>query len=227
MVGALPPLRLHRGGAHRGPGHARRADLRGRGRAGEEVRRPSLPLPRAAARDRGRRLPKNPATAESCDLKRGFCGTVVALDETTGTIDLKRGRGSPVPHPTALVPFDNVPNKVLRESLARLAEAVVSSDFASDSPPRAAFDLLGRVPPRVGAAAPLPKASSFAPHEDLVAPRRRAAVRRPADRPPAPPLGSPRAGTARQRQDVHRSPDDPQAAGRRETGRGDRQQPQR
>ena len=40
--------------------------------------------------------PKNPATAESDELKRGFCGTVVALDETAGTIDLKRvvcGRG--------------------------------------------------------------------------------------------------------------------------------------
>ena len=113
--------------------------------------------------------PKNPDTAESDDLKRGFCGTVVALDETAGTIDLKRGRGSPVPHPTALVPLDSIQNKVLRESLARLAEAVVSSGFASDSPRRAAFDLLGRVPPRVGAVAPLPKASSFAPHEDLVA----------------------------------------------------------
>ena len=113
--------------------------------------------------------PKNPDTAESDDLKRGFCGTVVALDETAGMIDLKRGRGSPVPHPTALVPLDSVQNKVLRESLAQFAEAVVSSGFASDSPRRAAFDLLGRVPPRVGAVTPLPKASSFAPHEDLVA----------------------------------------------------------
>ena len=61
--------------------------------------------------------PKNPATAESDELKRGSCGTVVALDETAGTIELKRGRSSPVPHPAALVPLDNVQNKVLRESL--------------------------------------------------------------------------------------------------------------
>ena len=80
--------------------------------------------------------PKNPDTAESDELKRGFCGTVVALDETDGTIDLKRGRGSPVPHPAALVPLDNVQNTVLRESLARLAEAVVSGGFAAGSPRR-------------------------------------------------------------------------------------------
>ena len=84
--------------------------------------------------------PKNPDTAESDELKRGFCGTVVALDETAGTIDLKRGRSSPVPHPAALVPRGKVQNKVLRESLARLAEAVVSGGFAADSPERLAFD---------------------------------------------------------------------------------------
>ena len=55
--------------------------------------------------------PKNPDTAESDELKRGFCGTVVELDETAGTIDLKRGRSSPVPHPAALVPLANVQNR--------------------------------------------------------------------------------------------------------------------
>ena len=34
------------------------------------------------------------------------------------TIDLKRGRNSPVPHPAALVPLDIVNDRVLRESLA-------------------------------------------------------------------------------------------------------------
>ena len=112
--------------------------------------------------------PKNPDTAESDELKRGFCGTVVALDETGGTIDLKRGRSSPVPHPAALVPLDNVQNTVLRESLARLAEAVVSGGFAADSPRRAAFDLLGRVPPRIEPASP-PNASGYGVREGLAA----------------------------------------------------------
>ena len=113
--------------------------------------------------------PKNPDTAESDELKRGFCGTVVALDETAGTIDLKRARSSPVPHPAALVPLDNVQNGVLRESLARLAEAVVSGGgFAADTPRRAAFDLLRRVPPRIGAPASTPNTSGFAVPKDLV-----------------------------------------------------------
>ena len=94
--------------------------------------------------------PKNPDTAESDDLKRGFCGTVVDIDETARTIDLKRGRNSPVPHPTALVPLDIVNNRVLRESLARLADGVVSTGFAPDGQRRTAFDLLRRVPPRLG-----------------------------------------------------------------------------
>ena len=92
--------------------------------------------------------PKNPDTAESDELKRGFCGTVVALDEAARTIDLKRARTSPVPHPAALVPLDTVNTKVLRESLLRLAQAVVSGGFSPASPRRAAFDLLRRLPPR-------------------------------------------------------------------------------
>ena len=55
--------------------------------------------------------PKNPDTAESDELKRGFCGTVVALDETAGTIELKRARNSPVPHPAALVRLDKRPEQ--------------------------------------------------------------------------------------------------------------------
>ena len=98
--------------------------------------------------------PKNPDTAESEELKRGFCGTVVALDEAARTIDLKRGRTSPVPHPAALVPLDTVNTKVLRESLLRLAQAVVSGGFSPASPRRAAFDLLRRLPPRRGPAHP-------------------------------------------------------------------------
>ena len=113
--------------------------------------------------------PKNPDTAESDELKRGFCGTVVALDETDGTIELKRARSSPVPHPAALVPLDNVQNTVLRESLARLAEAVVSGGFAAGSPRRAAFDLLGRVPPRIEPPASPPNASGFGVREGLAA----------------------------------------------------------
>ena len=93
--------------------------------------------------------PKNPDTAESDELKRGSCGTVVDIDETARTIDLKRARNSQVPHPPALVPLDIVNSRVLQESLARLADGVVSSGLA-DSRRRVAIDLLRRVPPRLG-----------------------------------------------------------------------------
>ncbi len=86
--------------------------------------------------------PKNPDTAESDELKRGFCGTVVALDDAERTIDLKRGRSSPVPHPSALVPLDAVNSQVLRDSLLRLGRDMASDGLAAESARRAAFDLL-------------------------------------------------------------------------------------
>ena len=64
------------------------------------------------------------------------------------------------------MPLDDVQNKVLRESLARLAEAVVSDGFAADSPRRAAFDLLGRVPPRIEGKPPLAAVRRIAPRLD-------------------------------------------------------------
>ncbi len=106
--------------------------------------------------------PKNPATAESDEQRRGFCGEVVALDDVARTVDLKRGRASAVPHPRALVPLDSVNAGVLRDSLLRLAEEVASGGFAPDSPRRAAFDLLRRVPPRAGTGPPEPHGPALA-----------------------------------------------------------------
>ena len=110
--------------------------------------------------------PKNPDTAESDERKRGFCGTVVALDEAERTIDLKRGRNSPVPHPSALVPLDAVNSQVLRDGLLRLGREVASDGFAAQSARRAAFDLLRRVPPRLETAASRPGVLSLFPQED-------------------------------------------------------------
>ena len=98
------------------------------------------------------KYPKNPATADSTEQKKGFCGQVVVLDEVARSIDLKRERKSTVPHPTALVPLkdEGSRSKARQESLRRLAQEVVSTGFAPDSPRRAAFDLLQNVPPRIG-----------------------------------------------------------------------------
>ena len=105
--------------------------------------------------------PKNPETAESEEFRWGSCGKVVKVDETAGTIDLKRSRNSPVPHPTALVPMDVVNTKVQQESLFRLASEVTSSGFGVNSARRAAFDLLRRQPPRIAARPSAPEGSSL------------------------------------------------------------------
>ena len=176
--------------------------------------------------------PKNPATAESDEFKKGFCGTVVALDETARTIDLKRGRTSPVPHPAALVPLDAVNSKVLHESLFRLAQEVASSGFAAEQPAPC-----GIRPPAARAAALRSRGASWSgsPSTQRTGsrrprrprrPRRNAAGGRPPDRPAARPLRPAGPGAARQRQDVHRRADDPRSARPRAAGRGDRQQPQ-
>ena len=113
--------------------------------------------------------PRNPDTAESDEFKRGFCGTVVAFDEAERTIDLKRGRNSPVPHPSALVPLDAVNSQVLRDSLLRLGRDMASDGFTAERARRAAFDLLRRVPPRLETTAPRADAPGLFPQAEGVA----------------------------------------------------------
>jgi uncharacterized protein len=47
-------------------------------------------------------------------------GTVYSIDDHNGTIDIKRGISSPVPHPTVLIPQNIVGADAQRESLLRL-----------------------------------------------------------------------------------------------------------
>jgi len=61
-------------------------------------------------------------------------GELVALDEATRTIDLKRGLSSAVPHPGALIPYDFVGSEVKRESLLRLGAWVGQNDIAAKGP---------------------------------------------------------------------------------------------
>jgi uncharacterized protein len=85
----------------------------------------------------------DPATEESP-------GSVVALDDAAHTIDLKRGKGSEVPHPTSLVPKDLYPTTEQRESLLRVGQWVADHGIDAEGPYRAARDLLRREPPRAG-----------------------------------------------------------------------------
>lgn len=76
-------------------------------------------------------------------------GTVVAIDERALTIDLKRGKSSKVPHPTALIPHDIINAKVLRERLLQLGSWVAENEIDAPGPFKAARDLLLRKPPRL------------------------------------------------------------------------------
>jgi uncharacterized protein len=89
-------------------------------------------------------------------------GTVVAIDNAACTIDLKREKTSPVPHPTAVVPFDYFDPKMHVASLIGIAEWVVANGIASDDRAfRSARDLLRRVPPRLS-----PSSSTLGPGQD-------------------------------------------------------------
>ena len=112
--------------------------------------------------------PKNPATFGTGENGNGRCGEVVALEDGTRTVDLKRGRNSTVPHPKALLPLDRVPPTAQRESVFRLAQEVAASGFAAESPRRAAFDMLRRIPPRFATATPRPDAPGLAPRANIV-----------------------------------------------------------
>ncbi len=88
----------------------------------------------------------DPATKKSC-------GTVFAVSNREGTIDIKRGKGRDVPHPTSIIPELVVKAEAQEESLLRTAQWVVANGIDGSGNARAARDLLLRRPPRfVGAA---------------------------------------------------------------------------
>ena len=58
-------------------------------------------------------------------MTRKRAGELVGIDDYNCTIDLKRGKNSQVPHPTALMPYGVMDNTVLVESLTRIARWVV------------------------------------------------------------------------------------------------------
>jgi uncharacterized protein len=89
------------------------------------------------------RQARDPATENSA-------GEIVALDDLAHTIDLKRGKASPVPHPRALIPFEHVPDEALRQSLLRLGYHVAEHGLTRRAPYEAALDLVLGIPPRVG-----------------------------------------------------------------------------
>jgi uncharacterized protein len=79
---------------------------------------------------------------------RSSAGTVVAIDDLRGTIDIKRGITSQVPHPTALIPQNVLGSNAQRDSLMRIGQWVANNGISGPGPFQAARDLLLRHPPR-------------------------------------------------------------------------------
>ncbi len=77
-------------------------------------------------------------------------GSVHAIDQDAGTVDLKRAKNSETPHPTALVPLLTWPNVEQRKALLRVGEWVAENGIDGPGPYRAARDLLLQLPPRAG-----------------------------------------------------------------------------
>ena len=87
---------------------------------------------------------------EVCDPATGRSpGSVVALDEGAGTLDLRRGPQTDGPHPTSLVPSGHVATAQLRDSLLRIGEWVAVNGIAGPGEYRAARELLLRLAPGV------------------------------------------------------------------------------
>jgi uncharacterized protein len=84
----------------------------------------------------------DPRTEESA-------GTIWAVDPAAGTIDLKRGVKSDVPHPRALIPRGPIDPEAMREALGRVADDVIDNGIDAPGRYRAVRDLLLRRPPRV------------------------------------------------------------------------------
>ena len=84
--------------------------------------------------------PVDPAT-------EGRAGTVDAVDDAAGTIDLRRAATSSAPHPRALIPTGPIDNKAQRTAILAVAEWVAEHGIDAPGPYRAARDLLLRRAP--------------------------------------------------------------------------------
>ena len=80
----------------------------------------------------------------------GRLGTVVAINQLEGWVDIRLSADPALPHPTALVPTRNFPTDSHRRCLMTVGESVAQVGMLGPGPYRAARDLLLRAAPRVG-----------------------------------------------------------------------------
>jgi predicted RecB family nuclease len=74
-------------------------------------------------------------------------GHIETIDERNWMIDLRRGRSSRAPHPTALIPFEIVGSTVLRDSIFRISSYVADHGIDGSGNFEVARNLLLREPP--------------------------------------------------------------------------------
>ena len=86
-----------------------------------------------------------------CDPRTGkSCGTIVALDDAAGTLELKRGPTmADTDHPSSLIPRGPIDTAVMRDALRRLAAWVIANGVDAQGSYRAGRDLLLRLSPRL------------------------------------------------------------------------------
>ncbi len=75
-------------------------------------------------------------------------GEVHDIDNVAGWIVLRRGKGSVVPHPAALIPPTPIEDRVLRDAIRRVAEWVADHGMQGAGDYRAIRDLMLLAPPR-------------------------------------------------------------------------------
>ena len=85
--------------------------------------------------------PHDPRTKKSA-------GEIHEVDNVAGWIVLRRGKGSQVPHPNALVPPTPIDERPLHDAIRRVAESVVATGIEGDGRYQAIRDLLLLAPPR-------------------------------------------------------------------------------
>ncbi len=100
-------------------------------------------------------------------------GTVVAIDDAAGMIELKRSKNADWPHPDALMGGAPLPSNAQKQAMLRVADAVIEHGIDGEGAYRAVRDMLLRLTPRrsVGWGAPLVE-----PGEDVLDAARRLAL---------------------------------------------------
>ena len=79
----------------------------------------------------------------------GGAGEIWSLDSRTGVVDLKRGKASRAPHPTALLPPKPILDTVKRAAVQRVAAAAIADGLGRSDRYEASAELLRARPPRL------------------------------------------------------------------------------